>query len=108
MEILSKVKKLPFFKKGILDLIQRTTFYSHQIKNQQSTLGSPKTLNHSHSISLFIQLKDGKELKGQAFVTTPFALAKSISKNLAEASLVARIKYTKRCESPFGKGPVSA
>jgi len=41
-------------------------------------------------------------------VTTPFILAKSISKNLAEASLVARIKYTKRYESPFGKGPVSA
>ena len=35
-------------------------------------------------------------------------LAKSISKNLAEGSVVARIKYSKRLESPFGKGPVSA
>lgn len=41
-------------------------------------------------------------------MTTPFALAKSISKNLAEGSIVARVKYTKRHESPFGKGPVSA
>jgi threonyl-tRNA synthetase len=54
------------------------------------------------------QLKDGKELKGQAFVTTPLALARAISKNLAEAVLVARVKYTKRYDSPFGKGPVSA
>lgn len=41
-------------------------------------------------------------------MTTPFALAKGISKNLAEAAIVAKVKYTKRYESPFGKGPVSA
>jgi hypothetical protein len=35
-------------------------------------------------------------------------LAKSISKNLAEAAIVARVKYTKRYDSPFGKGLVSA
>jgi hypothetical protein len=55
-----------------------------------------------------MKLKDGKEIKGQAFVTTPLVVAKSISKNLAESSLVARVKYTKRYDSPFGKGPVSA
>jgi hypothetical protein len=41
-------------------------------------------------------------------VTTPYALARSISKNLAEAAIVARVKYTKRYDSPFGKGPVGA
>jgi hypothetical protein len=47
-------------------------------------------------------------MKGQVFVTTPYALAKSISKNLAESAIVARVKYTKRYDSPFEKGPVSA
>ena len=41
-------------------------------------------------------------------MTTPYNLAKSISKNLAEGSVVARVKYSKRYDSPFGKGPVSA
>jgi hypothetical protein len=53
-------------------------------------------------------LKDGKEIKGQAFVTTPYIIAKTISKNLAEGAIVARVKYSKRYDSPFGKGPVSA
>jgi hypothetical protein len=35
-------------------------------------------------------------------------IARSISKNLAEAVIVAMVKYTKRYDSPFGKGPVSA
>jgi hypothetical protein len=35
-------------------------------------------------------------------------LAKSISKNLAEAAIVARVKYSNRLNSPFGKGLVSA
>jgi hypothetical protein len=54
------------------------------------------------------KLKDGKKINGQAFVTTPLNLAKSISKNLAESTIVARVKYSKRYDSPFGKGPVSA
>jgi hypothetical protein len=64
--------------------------------------------DHRYGTSVPTQLKDGKELKGQAFVTTPLVLARAISKNLAEAALVARVKYTKRYDSPFGKGPVSA
>lgn len=55
-----------------------------------------------------IKLKDGKEIKGQAFVTTPFSVAKGISKNLAEASIVAKVKYTKKYDSPFSKGLTSA
>lgn len=55
-----------------------------------------------------ITLKDGKEIKGKAFVTTPYIIAKSISKNLAESSIVAKIKYSNRIDSPFGKGPISA
>jgi hypothetical protein len=41
-------------------------------------------------------------------VTTPLSLARSISKNLAEAVIVAKVKYTNRFESPFGKGLVGA
>ena len=47
-------------------------------------------------------------MKGQAFVTTPLAIAKGISKNLAEACIVARVKYTKRHESPLNQGISSA
>jgi hypothetical protein len=53
-------------------------------------------------------LKDGKEIKGQAFITTPLAIAKGISKNLAESSVAASVKYTKRYESPLNQGLSSA
>ena len=43
-----------------------------------------------------MKLKDGKEMNGQAFLTTPYEIAKKISKNLAQAAIVARIKYLKR------------
>lgn len=55
-----------------------------------------------------VTLKDGKVIKGQAFITTPLSIAKGISKNLAEASLAASVKYTKRYESPLGQGLSSA
>jgi hypothetical protein len=55
-----------------------------------------------------MQLKDGKEISGQAFFTTPLNIAKSISKNLAEQAIGARVRYTKRYDSPLGKRPVSA
>jgi len=41
-------------------------------------------------------------------VTTPLSVARSISKNLAEAVIVAKVKYTNRFDSPFGKGLVGA
>jgi hypothetical protein len=53
-------------------------------------------------------LKDGKEIKGKAFETTPLSIAKGISKNLAESCIVASVKYTKRYESPLNQGIVSA
>lgn len=67
-----------------------------------------KMIANSEKPEITVTLKDGKEIKGQAFVTTPLIIARSISKNLAEAVIVARVKYTKRYDSPFGKGPVSA
>lgn len=54
------------------------------------------------------QLKDGKQIKGQAFLTTPYVVAKGISKHLAEASIVAKVKYTKKYDSPLSKGLTSA
>lgn len=53
-------------------------------------------------------MKDGKEIKGQAFVTTPLSIARGISKNLAESCVAASVKYSKRYESPFSKGLCSA
>jgi hypothetical protein len=41
-------------------------------------------------------------------VTTPLSVARSISKNLAEAVIVAQVKYTNRYDSPFGKRLVGA
>jgi hypothetical protein len=41
-------------------------------------------------------------------LTTPYIVAKGISKNLAEASIVAKVKYTKKYDSPLGKGLSSA
>lgn len=57
---------------------------------------------------IVIKLKDGKQIKGQAFLTTPYVVAKGISKNLAEASIVAKVKYTKKYDSPLSKGLISA
>lgn len=55
-----------------------------------------------------MKLKDGKEIKGQAFLTTPFIVAKGISQNLVEASIVAKVRYYNKYDSPFGKGLSSA
>jgi threonyl-tRNA synthetase len=88
--------------------IQTEVLCTDQGKNRTSSSRSPQTRYHHHCKSSIIQLKDGKEIKGQAFFTTPLIIAKGISKNLAENVLVARVKYTKRYDSPFGKGPVSA
>ena len=54
------------------------------------------------------QLKDGKEIKGQAFVTTPYNIARGISKNLAESCVVSKVKYAKRYESPLNSQLSSA
>ena len=55
-----------------------------------------------------IKLKDGKEIKGHAFLTTPYMIAKGISKNLAESCIVSKVKYTKKYESPLGSQVSSA
>lgn len=54
-------------------------------------------------------MKDGKQIKGQAFSSTPLSIALgSLPKKVAEAAVVARVTYSKRLEFPFSKGCVSA
>lgn len=69
---------------------------------------SMKSLKNLKSPSKYkiisIKLKDGKEIKGQAFLTTPSMVAKGISQNLVEASVVAKVRYYNKYDSPLGKG----
>ena len=55
-----------------------------------------------------VTLPGGKEIKGEAFVTTPYNIAKQISNKLAEEAVVARVVYTKKHEFKFSQGCVSA
>ena len=55
-----------------------------------------------------ITLPGGKEIKGEAFVTTPYNIAKQISNKLAEDAVAARVVYSKRGEFIYSKGCVSA
>ena len=50
-----------------------------------------------------IKLKDGKEHKGEAFITTPYMIAKLISNKLAGDALAARVHYTNRKDFQFSK-----
>ena len=43
-----------------------------------------------------ITMPDGAIKKGESFVTTPFDIAKSISKQFAEKIIVAKLKYSNR------------
>ena len=45
-----------------------------------------------------VTLPDGKQCPGQAYVTSPLDIATSISKGLAQAIVVASVKYSKRYE----------
>lgn len=53
-------------------------------------------------------MKDGKQIKGQAFLSTPLSIALGISKKLAEAALIARVTYSKRIDFKLSQGCVSA
>lgn len=55
---------------------------------------------------IVITLKDGKEIQGLAFETTPLKIALSISKNLAAKSTVAKVKYSTRIVLDFEKGGI--
>ena len=54
-----------------------------------------------------IKLPDGNIVKGQCFVTTPFEIARKISKKLAEETIVAKVKYSNR-DNSLEKGIVAA
>lgn len=45
-----------------------------------------------------VTLPDGKQINGQAHVTSPLDIATGISKGLAQAVVVASVKYSKRYE----------
>lgn len=48
-----------------------------------------------------ITLPDGKVVAGKSFETSPFAIAKSINKKLAENAVVAKVTYTHKDVSPL-------
>lgn len=50
-----------------------------------------------------ITLKDGKEIKGKAFETTPATVAKCIFKKLPERFLAAKIVYSKKYATEISK-----
>jgi threonyl-tRNA synthetase len=43
-----------------------------------------------------VTLPDGKVVSGTSFVTSPFEIAKGISKQFAEKIVVSKVKYTSR------------
>ena len=54
-------------------------------------------------------MKDGKQIKGQAFLSTPLSIAlANLPKKVAEAAVVARVTYSKKLEFKLSKGCVSA
>lgn len=50
-----------------------------------------------------ITLPDGKVIQGKSLETTPLSIAKSISKNLAKNSVVAKVSYSKKYSNFFEK-----
>lgn len=55
-----------------------------------------------------ILLPNGKEMKGQAFVTTPYNIVKQLGQKLAEDAVAAKVVYSKRGEFKYSQGCVSA
>lgn len=50
-----------------------------------------------------ITLPDGKVIEGKSLETTPYSIARKISKKLAERVMVAKVIYTNRYSNFFGK-----
>jgi hypothetical protein len=48
-----------------------------------------------------VTLPDGKQFDGEAWKTTPFDVANSISSGLAKSAVVAKVKYSSRISLPF-------
>ena len=56
---------------------------------------------------IVVTLPDGKTQDGTAFETTPFSVAMSISKGLAQACCIAAVRYSARIKSPLEEGMVA-
>ncbi len=61
-----------------------------------------KILESREKREIDITLPDGKIMKGTCWETTPFEIAKKISKKLAEVVVAAQIVYSKKDDSEFG------
>jgi len=64
-----------------------------QARNASALAALPKP-------SISVTLPDGKAISGTAWVTSPLQIAAGISKNLANATCVASVRYSKRLAGP--------
>ena len=55
-----------------------------------------KIINEFPQDKIIVTMPDGNKHEGIAFKTTPFDIASKISKGLAKATILAKVKYTKR------------
>lgn len=72
-------KDAPFIKR-------RLEVFSELYEKQQ------KALDEKPKAPIFIELPDGSKKEGTSFVTSPFDIAMELSKGLAEASLIAKVR----------------
>lgn len=76
---------------------RRNTIFAQLLELQQ------KQLQEIPKRDIKITLPDGKQLDGKSFETTPLAIATKISKKLGLDACVARVRYTNREHTFFGK-----
>lgn len=78
-------------------LDERAAYFDGIYAEQQAIIAA------SEKPDITITLKDGKEIKGKAFETTPSTIAKIIFKKVPEKFMAAKVVYTKKYTSELTK-----
>lgn len=78
-------------------LDSRAAFFDGIFAQQQAIIAA------AEKPDITITLKDGKEIKGKAFETSPATIAKSIFKKLPEKFMAAKIVYSKKYTTEISK-----
>lgn len=90
---------------GVFKKSPNPQYIDERIKIYDSLMKQQKLAFESvNRRAIQITLKDGKQLEGKCFETTPIDIARKISKKLAENVIVAKVTYSKKELSPLDSG----
>ena len=91
-----------------MQLNPQPEFIEHRIKMYDAIKAKREAaLAAKERTPIKITLRDGKELPGRAWETTPFNIAESLSKSLANNSVIAKVCFCPKTRSAGAPPPLT-